>query len=339
MRAAGRTRSRKTVTSPPHFIPSSSDSGASRGSGSAASPAVVSANRRSPDAPPSFRSRTASWMTTASSGPPPTVPAMLPSGATIIFAPASRGVDRDVAVTVQSTNGSRAALLRAASSNSSASVRFIRSGKCSAARAAKPGGRRASAAQVGLAASHRRAYKAQVNDLAVVCDFDGTATVLDIGDEISRHFCGSDHLALQKQLFLDGELTTRGIIQSIYTPVTASETEVVSFALGVAKLRDGFLDLVAAARDRGAPFVLASGGLRQYVEAVVTRFLPPDLRAHVQVRANEAVFSPDGLRVTYPTDPESRAAGCDVCGSCKRVAVAEARRGGARYVLGIGDGF
>jgi 2-hydroxy-3-keto-5-methylthiopentenyl-1-phosphate phosphatase len=28
-----------------------------------------------------------------------------------------------------------------------------------------------------------------------------------------------------------------------------------------------------------------------------------------------------------------------VCGSCKRVAVAEARRGGARYVLGIGDGF
>jgi len=178
-----------------------------------------------------------------------------------------------------------------------------------------------------------------VNDLAVVCDFDGTATVLDIGDEISRHFCGSDHLALQKQLFLDGKLTTRGIIQSIYTPVTASETEVVSFALGVAKLRDGFLDLVAAARDRGAPFVLASGGLRQYVEAVVTRFLPPDLRAHVQVRANEAVFSPDGLRVTYPTDPESRAAGCDVCGSCKRVAVAEARHGGARYVLGIGDGF
>src|SRR3981189_521841 len=64
-------------------------------------------------------------MTMASSGPPPTVPAMVPSGATIISAPASRGADRAVDVTVQKTKGSRALLLRAASANNSASVRFI----------------------------------------------------------------------------------------------------------------------------------------------------------------------------------------------------------------------
>jgi len=178
-----------------------------------------------------------------------------------------------------------------------------------------------------------------VTDLAVVCDFDGTATVHDIGDEISKHFCGADYLALQKKLFAEGKLTTRAIIQSIYTPIRAPEAQVVAFALQAAKLRPGFLDLVAAARDRGAPFFLASGGLRQYVEAVIAAQLPPDLGRHVQVRANEAVFSADGLRVTYPGEEESRAAGCEVCGSCKRVAVAEARRGGAKYVIGIGDGF
>jgi len=178
-----------------------------------------------------------------------------------------------------------------------------------------------------------------VTDLAVVCDFDGTATVLDIGDEISKHFCGADHLAFQKKLFAEGKLDTRAIIQSIYTPVTASEAEVVSFALKAALLRPGFSELVAAARDRGAPFFLASGGLRQYIEAVIAAHLPPALGAHVQVRANEARFSPEGLRVTYPTDAESRAAGCDACGSCKRVSIGEARRGGARYVFGIGDGF
>jgi len=178
-----------------------------------------------------------------------------------------------------------------------------------------------------------------VTDLAVVCDFDGTATVLDIGDEISKHFCGADYLALQKQLFAEGKLDTRGIIQSIYTPVVASEAEVISFALKTALLRPGFAQLVAAARDRGAQFFLASGGLRQYIEAVIAAHLPPALRDHVQIRANEARFSPHGLRVSYPTDAESRAAGCDVCGSCKRVSIAEARRGGAQYVLGIGDGF
>ena len=178
-----------------------------------------------------------------------------------------------------------------------------------------------------------------MSDLSVVCDFDGTATVLDIGDEISKHFCGADYLALQKKLFHEGKLDTRGIIQSIYTPIVAGESEVVAFALQAARIRPGFVELVAAARDRGAPFFLASGGLRQYVEAVVERYLPADLRSHVQVRANEATFSPQGLRVSYPTDAESRAAGCDVCGSCKRVVVAEARRTGAGDVLGIGDGF
>jgi len=178
-----------------------------------------------------------------------------------------------------------------------------------------------------------------VTDLAVVCDFDGTATVLDIGDEISKHFCGTEYLLIQKRLFQEGKLDTRGIIQSIYTPVRATESEVVAFALKAAKLRPGFAELVAAAKDRGAPFFLASGGLRQYIEAVIAAHLPPDLAAHVQVRANEAVFSPDGLRVRYPGDAASRQAGCDVCGSCKRVSVGEARAGGAKYVLGLGDGF
>jgi len=178
-----------------------------------------------------------------------------------------------------------------------------------------------------------------VTDLAMVCDFDGTATVHDIGDEISKHFCGADYLALQKELFAEGKLTTRAIIQSIYTPIRAPEADVIAFALQAAKLRPGFSELVAAARDRGAPFFLASGGLRQYVEAVIAAHLPPALSAWVKVRANEAVFAPEGLRVTYPGEAESRASGCEVCGSCKRVAVAEARRAGATFVIGIGDGF
>src|SRR5207302_11164566 len=115
--------------------------------------------------------------------------------------------------------------------------------------------------------------------------------------------------------------------------------EVVAFAVSEARLRPGLVELVRAARDRGAPFFLASGGLRQYIDAVLARHLPDDLRAHVRVRANEAVFGDAGVRVTYPGDAESRAMGCEVCGSCKRVSVAEARRGGARYVIGIGDGF
>ena len=119
--------------------------------------------------------------------------------------------------------------------------------------------------------------------LAIVCDFDGTATVLDIGDEISKRFGGLKHFHLQKQLFASGKLDTRGIIEGIYAHVRAPESEIRAFAAREARLRPGFTELVRAARDRGAPFYLASGGLRQYIEAILEAHLPRELprRSHL----------------------------------------------------------
>lgn len=173
----------------------------------------------------------------------------------------------------------------------------------------------------------------------MVCDFDGTATVLDIGDEISKRFGGREHFERQKALFAGGALTTRGIIEGIYARVHASESEIRAFAVEAERLRPGFVELVRAARERGAPFHLASGGLRQYIEAVLEAQLPADLQRHIQLRANEGVFTPEGLQVRFPGEVESRSAGCEVCGSCKRLAVADARREGASCVVGLGDGF
>ncbi|HKC58585.1 MAG TPA: HAD-IB family phosphatase [Myxococcales bacterium] len=179
----------------------------------------------------------------------------------------------------------------------------------------------------------------QTTPVAVVCDFDGTATVLDIGDEISKHFGGAAHWEAESARFRRGELDTRGIIQAIYTEVVASEEDVRDFAARNARLRPGFSQLVAACRERGAPFVLASGGLRQYIEAVLEANLPPELRTHVKILANEGVFGRAGLKVRFPTEEAARELGCNSCGSCKRVAVAEARKAGAQHVMGAGDGF
>jgi len=190
-----------------------------------------------------------------------------------------------------------------------------------------------------LRAARASDYKRAVPDLAVVCDFDGTATILDVGDEISKRFGGRAHFEAQKALFARGELTTRGIIEGIYAQVHATEAEVCAFAVEAAQLRPGFAELLRAARDRGAPFFLASGGLRQYIDAVLAAQLSEDLRAHVQVRANEGVFGPEGLTVSFPGEEASRLAGCEACGSCKRVSIAEARRSAADFVVGLGDGF
>ena len=173
----------------------------------------------------------------------------------------------------------------------------------------------------------------------MVCDFDGTATLLDIGDEISKHFGGEAFWDAESARFRKGELDTRGIIEAIYARVRAPEEELRAFAASAARLRPGFADLVSACAERGAPFLLASGGLRQYIEAILAAHLTPDLRKHVRVMANEGLFTADRLEVRFPGEEASRALGCSACGSCKRVAVAEARKLGATRVIGIGDGF
>jgi 2-hydroxy-3-keto-5-methylthiopentenyl-1-phosphate phosphatase len=180
---------------------------------------------------------------------------------------------------------------------------------------------------------------AQPPSVGVVCDFDGTATLLDIGDEVSRHFGGAAWWEERSAAFRRGELDTRGIIEAIYARVSAGEPELREFAVSVARLRPGFIDLIEACRARGAPFILASGGLRQYIEPVLGAQLSPEARGHVQVRANEGVFDPPPWKVRFPGDEASRRLGCTACGSCKRVAVAELRSAGVRHVIGIGDGF
>jgi 2,3-diketo-5-methylthio-1-phosphopentane phosphatase len=174
----------------------------------------------------------------------------------------------------------------------------------------------------------------------VVCDFDGTACLVDLGNEISRHFGGREAFEALQARLSRGEIDTRRMIESLFLRVTAGEAELRAFAAERAALRPGFDELLRACVETGTPFLLASGGLRQYIEAALDAHLPPPLRARVEIRANEGLFADRApLRVRFPWLLQSEEAGCTSCGSCKRIAVAELRARGARLVVGIGDGF
>src|SRR5216683_1759929 len=203
----------KRLTSPPHFMPRSSPGDGTAGSGSAASPAVVSANRRIPDPPPPRSSWTASNRTLASSGPPPA-------------APPRRTARRRCAARRARPHPWR----RSRFGLHEESLQWL--GTSILRQSRSPG----------------YAPPVQTTPVAVVCDFDGTATLLDIGDEISKHFGGAAHWEAESARFRRGELGTRGIIQAIYTEVFASEDEVRAFAAREARLRPGFSELIAACR-------------------------------------------------------------------------------------------
>ncbi len=171
---------------------------------------------------------------------------------------------------------------------------------------------------------------------AILCDFDGTAITEDLGDKVSQGFAGYHVWRRAEDEYKAGAYRFGELIKRIFAPITASRDEIAAFARAEAVLRPGFERLVAACRAAGRPFVLCSAGLDVYIEPVLER-LPPNLRAHIRLRANRATCSPQGLTVDFHADDDVPDDGCGNCGFCKGPVVRGLQAEGHKVVV-CGDG-
>lgn len=169
---------------------------------------------------------------------------------------------------------------------------------------------------------------------AVVCDFDGTATMEDVADALSIAFIGRDAWEQANAAFRAGDIPFEELLRRIFEPIRATRKEIEDFTRGFVKFRPGFEQLVASGRERRIPFVLASGGLDLYIRPAL-ELLPLWLTEGLQVRANQAEFTESGLRLRFPY--RDAPGSCGNCGSCKGALVKELQAQGYR-VVGVGDG-
>ena len=165
---------------------------------------------------------------------------------------------------------------------------------------------------------------------AIVCDFDGTAQALDLGDAVALRFAGAAAYAEAEERFRAGQSSFGVLLRAVFAPITASGEEIAAFAVARAAWRPGFEAFLAACARAGHRFLIVSAGLDAYIEPVLAR-LPAALRRHVELRANRAECSPAGLAITFH-GPD-----CGFCGACKGAVVRELQRAGYR-VLVLGDG-
>lgn len=169
---------------------------------------------------------------------------------------------------------------------------------------------------------------------AVVCDFDGTATLDDLADRLSIASIGRERWQAAEHAFQSGAIDFEGLLRAIFEPIVTTPEAVRDFARAHARFRPGFERLLRTCRERGIPFVLASGGLDLYIRPAL-ELLPGDLAQGVELRANHAEIRPDGLALTFPWHDAPGA--CGTCGSCKGAMVRELQRRGHR-VVAVGDG-
>jgi 2-hydroxy-3-keto-5-methylthiopentenyl-1-phosphate phosphatase len=163
-----------------------------------------------------------------------------------------------------------------------------------------------------------------------VCDFDGTALTADLGDLIAQRYASVEEWTRAEARFRAGLVTHGGLIEEIFAAVRAERHELEAFARAQAVWRPGFARFLAACRDAAVPFLLVSAGLDVYIEPVLET-LPPDLRGHLELRANHAVVSPEGVRLRFFGED------CGFCGACKGYVVRELQARGHRVAV-LGDG-
>jgi 2-hydroxy-3-keto-5-methylthiopentenyl-1-phosphate phosphatase len=167
---------------------------------------------------------------------------------------------------------------------------------------------------------------------AIVCDFDGTALVDDLGDRVALRFAGEENYQRAEDAYRAGAFPFSELIRRIFGPITATREEIAAYARSTAVLRPGFERFLEACREGGRPFLVVSAGLDAYVEPVLDR-LPAPLRAHLELRTNRARCGPAGLEVSF------HGSDCGFCGFCKGDVVRELQAAGHKVaVLGDGSG-
>jgi 2-hydroxy-3-keto-5-methylthiopentenyl-1-phosphate phosphatase len=162
----------------------------------------------------------------------------------------------------------------------------------------------------------------------LVVDFDGTVTKEDLLDTIASTFGDAAVYQEVEDGLHEGRLPLREVITREFAPVRRPLEEVVRWELETVRIRPGFRELVALARERGWRVVVVSSGFHELIEPILERE-----GVEVELHANRVDPRPDGWRVLWQYDES-----CDSCGeSCKRSVVQDIA--GDDEIVYIGDGI
>lgn len=130
--------------------------------------------------------------------------------------------------------------------------------------------------------------------VAVLCDFDGTATSVDVTDTLYLKF-GDEVCKATMERWARGEIATPEELQICFSRMYPRKEEMEEF-LDTVPLDPGFETLVSFCRRRGYEFAVLSDGLHWYIDRILERHGFDQLTVY----ANEIEFEEDGVKLSFP---------------------------------------
>jgi 2,3-diketo-5-methylthio-1-phosphopentane phosphatase len=164
----------------------------------------------------------------------------------------------------------------------------------------------------------------------ILCDFDGTASPKDVGNELLARFAGRGWKEVDRD-YCTGKIGSRAAYTQIAPLLRGTRAQMLQYVLEVATLDAQFAVFYRLCRQNGIDVKIVSDGLDFYIEALLAKHGLMQMEYH----ANSVIFRGDG-RVSFEFPGASE--DCGRCGNCKRTILRRCRPAYERIIY-IGDSY
>ena len=129
--------------------------------------------------------------------------------------------------------------------------------------------------------------------IAILCDFDDTISMLNVGDFLFKKFagCGLEHTRRWER----GEISSKEELIYTFATITASREEMEA-AIASIEIDPGFKLLLDLSSQKGHQFAILSDGLEWYISYVLAQNNVRDVRIY----ANQIYFENGEYRFEFP---------------------------------------
>ncbi len=171
---------------------------------------------------------------------------------------------------------------------------------------------------------------AKVPRMLILCDFDGTVSTVDMGNEILNRFTDKGWEEIDRA-YCAGEIGSRVAYTQVASLFTGSRAEMLEFVSSREKIDAHFLEFYRFCRSRGMDLKIVSDGLDFYIDAILKKNNIED----IEFFSNVTIFRDDDkLSIEFPRMNDE----CEKCGTCKKGVLRDYR---SKYdrVIYVGNGY
>lgn len=172
-----------------------------------------------------------------------------------------------------------------------------------------------------------------IENTAILVDFDGTITTEDTNDKLIEYFWNYEVEEFLKNNS-ERDMTYVDFMDILFSKLRISEKRYLDFILKEIEISKGFIQFYREIKNLGIPIAVISGGFTNGIIPFLKKYGIDDMK----IFANSLRFGKENITIDFYHNRNPRCCHIGYCGNCKTIHLNEFRRR-YRQIIFIGDGI